>query len=183
MLVEDPDERSSADYCHDKALKLLQRINDARRPESTPSDTESSDDDDGSSTPKPSIQQSDVESESADEASTIRLNPQSDSRDGSETPRRTVESINSSLIANLGYRDGSLIDSLVNPTDCEEKWERSGAPDPDTQPAGEHSMNCCWLQCVGANLMEDTTRLGAVRANILPVVVRLVPYLRIVCFY
>jgi len=56
MLVEDPEERSSADYCHNEALRLsncdsripfLQRIKDTRRRESTPSDTESSDDDDG----------------------------------------------------------------------------------------------------------------------------------------
>lgn len=26
MLVEDPDERSSADYCHDEAQKLLERL-------------------------------------------------------------------------------------------------------------------------------------------------------------
>lgn len=110
-------------------------MKDTRRRESMPSDTESSDDDGGSSTPKPWILQSDGESERADEASTIRLDPQSDSEDGSETPpRRTVGSINSSLIANIGYRDGSLIDSLVNPTEFEE-WQGSGAPDPDTQPS------------------------------------------------
>ncbi|KAL8725456.1 MAG: hypothetical protein Q9166_007350 [cf. Caloplaca sp. 2 TL-2023] len=144
MLVEDPEERSSTDYCYAEALRLsncdsqipfLQRIKDTRHRDSSPSDTELSDDDDGSSTPKPSILQSDVESESADEASTIRLDPQSDSRDGSETPsRRIVESINSSLIANLGYRDGSLIDSLVNATESEE-WQLSSAPIPDTQPS------------------------------------------------
>lgn len=87
------------------------------------------------STPKSPILQSDRESERADEASTIRLDPQSDSEDGSETPpRRTVESINSSLIADIGYRDDSLIDPLVNPTESEER-QRSGAPDPETQPS------------------------------------------------
>ena len=129
ILVGDPKERSSTDYCHDETWRLskcdsripfLQRIKNTRRRKSTPSDTESSDDDDdGSSTSKSSILQSDVESESADEASTIRVDPQFDSRDGSETPsRKTVEFIN----------------SLVNPTESEE-WQRSGAPDPDTQPS------------------------------------------------
>ena len=154
MLVEDPDERSSADYCHDEALKLLQRINDARRPESTPSDTESS-------TPKPSILQSNVKSES-DEASTIRLDPQSDSRDGSETlPRRTEESINSSLIANLGYRDGSLIDSLVNLTDSEENWERSGAQGSDTQPSRVPAISVALLQ----GSIVDELLLASVRRS------------------
>ncbi|MCJ1424193.1 hypothetical protein MMC29_002080 [Sticta canariensis] len=50
-----------------------------------------------------------------------------------ETPsRRIVESINSSLIADLSCRDGSLIDSLVNSTESEES-QRSGAPGTDTQ--------------------------------------------------
>ncbi|KAL8678787.1 MAG: hypothetical protein Q9186_004897 [Xanthomendoza sp. 1 TL-2023] len=56
MLIEDPNERSSADYITVKALKILQSI-----------DNDS--DDEGSATPKPSIlgAQSVVESESLDE--------------------------------------------------------------------------------------------------------------------
>ena len=115
MLVEDPEERSSADYCHGKALELLQKITNTRRQESD------DDDDDGSTTPKPWMlgAQSVVESEKAEEASTFRLKIQSASSDGSEIPiRETVEDIDKSVIANR---------QRFNPTDSEEEWNQSGA--------------------------------------------------------
>lgn len=46
MLVKDPNERSSAEYCHDEALKVLQRITNTRRQES---------DDDYDSSPTPNL--------------------------------------------------------------------------------------------------------------------------------
>ena len=113
MLVEDPEERSSADYCSDEALKLLQHIADTRR-------QESDDDDDGSTTPNPSMlgAQSAVESGNSEGASTFRLNIQSASSDGSETSiREKVEDIDESLI------------------DSKEEWERSGIPDLDAPPS------------------------------------------------
>ncbi|KAG8416300.1 hypothetical protein J3458_006893 [Metarhizium acridum] len=48
MLVEDPEERSSADYCHDGARTLLKRISDTRH-------QESDDEDKSVTTPKPSM--------------------------------------------------------------------------------------------------------------------------------
>ena len=83
MLVEDPEERSSADYCHDKALKLLQRITNSRC-------HEPDDNDDGSTTPKLLIlsPQFSVESENPQEASTFRLDVQSASSDGLKIPAR-----------------------------------------------------------------------------------------------
>ncbi|MCJ1424194.1 hypothetical protein MMC29_002081 [Sticta canariensis] len=96
MLVEDPEERSSADYCHDEALKLLQGITDTRRQESD------GDYDDGSTTPKAPmlVAQSIVESESADsEASTIRLDIQpASSADSEARIIETVEDIDPEML-------------------------------------------------------------------------------------
>ncbi len=111
MLVEKPEERSSADHCHDEAQKLLQRLTDAQS-------EELDDGNDGSATPKPSmpITRSAVEPKRADSAgSTIRLDFQSTSSDGSETPTRATPT--------------EEIGCLVNPTEPEEwQWsEASGA--------------------------------------------------------
>ena len=134
MLVEDPDERSSADYCHDEALKLLKLITDTRRQESTASDTESRGGDDGSTTPKPSTPGSNsaMGSESSEEASTFRLDIQPDSQNGSEAQvRETVEDIDESLIANC---------NTIHTTDSEEEWKRSGAPDLTSVDPQQESM-------------------------------------------
>jgi serine/threonine protein kinase len=138
MLIEKPDERSSADHCHDEAQKLLQRLAGTRS-------QELDDGNDSSATPKPSmpITRSAVESKRADSAgSTIRPDTQSTSSDGSETPTRaspteeTGDSIRSSFIAALAYRDESLIDSLVNPTEFEE-WQRSEASGAGVEELGQ----------------------------------------------
>ena len=109
MLVEDPEERFSAGYCHDDALKLLQCM----------TDTQDLNDDDGSTTSKPSVPegQSAVEPQSADsEASTFRLDIQSASLDDSGTPiRETVEGVGSSLL--------KICRSLIKATDFEGRLE------------------------------------------------------------
>lgn len=128
MLVEEPDERSSADFCHDEALKLLQHIQDTWRQDSTPSCIESGTDDDDSTIPGPSIPggQSALESESAEQASTFRLGVQANSEDGSEAPiRKPVEDMDGKPIANR---------NIISPTESEEGRGRSGAPDYVTQP-------------------------------------------------
>lgn len=128
MLVEEPDERSSADFCHDEALKLLQRITDTGRLVSSPSDTEPSADDDSSSTPRPRGlgSRSAAESQSAEQASTFRLDVQPDLQGCSETQiRKTLEDIDKSSIASR---------NIVSPTESEAGWEHSDAPGSDTQP-------------------------------------------------
>ncbi|KAI9670794.1 MAG: hypothetical protein M1817_003905 [Caeruleum heppii] len=136
MLKEDSEERSSADYIHNEASKLLQRTRttDTRGHGHTSPSTATDREDGGSITPKASMV-----NESADsEASTFRLNLQPPSSDGLEAPiRDTVGEPESDtdLIAGLGCRNSSLISSLVNSIDSEaEEQERSEAPDPDTQP-------------------------------------------------
>ena len=118
MLVKDPDERSSASYCHEAALELsncdsrvpfLQRIADG----------------DGSSTPRasaslgvvPSVEEDGSEGTNGSEASTICLGPQSDSLDSSASRRKVGSSISLDPIADVGYRGNRFIDSLVNSTD------------------------------------------------------------------
>lgn len=91
MLVEDPDERSSADYVHDQALEILQHMTN---------NTLSDDDVESSATPRPSMlgTQSTVESEDTEEASTFLPHIQP-APDGSKTPiRETVETADESLI-------------------------------------------------------------------------------------
>ena len=132
MLIEDPDERSSADYVHDEALKILL---------SMASDESDDDGDEGSVTPKPSMLaaqpavgsealtfrldiQPAVGSEDAEEASTFRFDIQS-ALDGSRTSiRETVEGLDESLIENR---------SNAISTDSEEERERSDAPSLETQ--------------------------------------------------
>ncbi|MCJ1464927.1 hypothetical protein MMC07_003542 [Pseudocyphellaria aurata] len=132
MLVENPDERSPADCCHDEAQKLLRRLT------VNPLYQESDDDDNGPTTPEASrlVAQSAVEPKSAgSEASTIRPGTESAYWDSSQTPtgeatvRKSVESF---PIANLGYHDGSQIHSLMNSTGSEE-WQQSGAQEPEDQ--------------------------------------------------
>ena len=147
MLVEDLEERSSANYCHDEALKLLKRIIDARHHELTPSedtdsrdddnestpskDTDSRDDDNDSTTPKPSmaVAQSTAEFESVEsETSTSRLAIQSASSDDSKPRiRETVEKLTQryrSETVEGTYIDENLIASprsLANSTSSEKE--------------------------------------------------------------
>lgn len=117
MLIEDPDERSSADFVHDEALKFLQ----------TMANSGSDDDDESSATPKPSIlsAQSVAASENAAEATKFRLDIQS-APDGSQAPiRETVEH------GIEGLNEISKISSLTDP----EKREWLGALDPEIQPS------------------------------------------------
>ena len=112
MLVESPEERSSADYVHDEAERILRGI------------ANESDDDDkkGSATPKASILsvQSAGESEGAEEASTFHLDIQSASN-GSRTPvRETLEGLDGSLIEN---------GNTATPARSEGGWGKSGASD------------------------------------------------------
>lgn len=120
MLVEDPDERSSADYVHDEAVRILECM----------TSNESDDDDhgdEGSATPKASMlaAQPTVGSEDPEEAPTFRLDIQP-ALDGSRMSiRETVESPDASLIENR---------SNATSTDCgEEARERLDAPNPETQ--------------------------------------------------
>jgi len=88
MLVEDPEERSSADYVHDEAQKKTLQSMASIEP-----------DDDGSATPKPLMftAQPAVGSEDTEEASTFRLDIQP-AWDGSRSIRETVEGPDESLI-------------------------------------------------------------------------------------
>lgn len=119
MLVEDPDERSSADYIHDEALRILQSM--------ASNESDDDDEEEGSATPKPSMltAQPSVGSVDAEEASTFRLHGQP-VLDGSRTSiRETVESPDESLIENCGN---------ASPTDSEEEArEWLNAPSPETQ--------------------------------------------------
>lgn len=153
MLVEDPDERSSASYCHEAALELSLSSFDSRV-----SFLHRIAGDDGSRTPRASTRLGpldlavEVDSKACtddSEASTIRLESRpSDSLDSSASGRRLGSSIGSDLIAELGYRGSTLIDSLVNSTgtiDSEERdrelQELSGsAPAPDAR-SGESMVN------------------------------------------
>ncbi|KAI8955287.1 kinase-like domain-containing protein [Xylaria longipes] len=144
MLIEEPDERSSADYCRDQAAQLLESTND------TPRQGSDRDYDDGSASELPeearvvetveSINSSLIADLGYRDESLIDSLVNPTESDASELPEEarvveTVESINSSLIADLGYRDESLTDSLVNPTESEERQRAGGAPSPDTQPS------------------------------------------------
>ena len=119
MLVEDPEERSSADYVHDEAQKILQSM------ASIEPDDDGGDWDEGSATPKPSMftVQPAVGSEDPEEASTFRLDIQP-AWDGSRSIRETVEGPDESLIENR---------SNTTPTGSEEERGRLDAPSPDTK--------------------------------------------------
>lgn len=119
MLVEDPEERSSADYVHDEAQKILQSMSSIK-----PND-DRGDWDEGSATPKPSMStaQPAVGSKDPEQASTFRFNIQPP-WDGSRSIRETVEGPDESLTENRSH---------TTPTGSEEERGRLDAPSPDTQ--------------------------------------------------
>ncbi|KAK2599126.1 hypothetical protein QQS21_005387 [Conoideocrella luteorostrata] len=116
MLAEDPEVRSSADYCHDEALKL---ITDTQYHEAV-------DDDYNLTTPKHVMPNAESAMKSHDEdseAATLRPVILSTALDTPETPvRKTVEG---TYVDKSHFAD---CNSAVN------EWERSEASDLDTQP-------------------------------------------------
>ncbi|KAK3336820.1 kinase-like domain-containing protein [Cercophora scortea] len=126
MLVEDPEERSSADYVHDEAVKILQSMVNNK-----PNNDDDDDGGDGSTTPRPSSMptaQPAVGSEDdTEEASTFRLVIQPALDGPSMSIRETVEGLyEESLMENHSH--------ATSTTDSEEEErERLDAPSPETQ--------------------------------------------------
>lgn len=97
LLIEDPDERSSADYIHIEAQKLLRSM----------ANQNLNDEDEGAATPKHSMlsAQSAVKPEDAEEASTFRPDIQSASR---ISIRETVEGLDSTDSEEEREQSGAL---------------------------------------------------------------------------
>ncbi|MCJ1448634.1 MAG: hypothetical protein MMC23_009151 [Stictis urceolatum] len=113
MLLEDPDERSSIDYVHDEALKILAKF---------VKDKTDSDDGEVPSTSKPSIPS--IQSTMASEkASTFRLDACSVLDDSRAPIRATVEDHNT----------GIKNDNVATRTVFEEDWEPQTASNPKAQ--------------------------------------------------
>ena len=146
MLVEDPDERSSASYCHEAASELSDcdsRISFLRRIVN----------DDGSRTPTASttvgapasVEQNDTEENTdGSGASTIRLGePHSDSLDSSG-PRTRLGSLGKSIVKSTKH---NTTDSEELDQELQEKEALSGAPapapGPDAQPRESMVNDCC----------------------------------------
>lgn len=117
MLVIDPQKRQNASVCHDRA-ELLGRIAGSNSNGSTSSDADESNSEDDEGTPSPSIHKGGrvTNYSGLDGASTVR-------------PKYQITSPDSSLIADLGYRGSSKIDSITNQTEYQISQD-SGAPSP-----------------------------------------------------
>ncbi|KAI1121074.1 kinase-like domain-containing protein [Nemania abortiva] len=150
MLLEDPDMRSSANECYDKAKELLDAM-----------------------TPNPNDHNAAPIASVSAQVSQSALTEEIQNQETSEISRRIVETITLSLISELGRRDESLIDSIVNdsiadPTESEDS-SRSGPITPDSQASqvSEATLRP-WDPEISKPASERTIRVAGGGSNVEP---------------